>query len=121
MRAFTIFLLAAPMLVGAGTALAQNKPQPPAPPASSAAPLTREAPGPARENQRVEFIHVEDAGSRVDEVRSGGQTQRITVQSKVGGAPAYQVQPSNANSPLPPPAEAGPGSSGRRTWKVLQF
>jgi len=121
MRAFTTFLLAAPVLAGACSALAQTTAQPPAPAASSAAPLTREAPGPARENQRIEFIRVEDGGSRVDEVRTGGQTQRITVQSKIGSAPAYQVQPSRANSSLPPPAEAGPGASGPRTWKVIQF
>jgi hypothetical protein len=122
MRALTASLLAVPMLAGACSALAQTQAQPPAPPASSAsaAPLTREAPGPGRENQRVEFIHVEDAGSRVDEVRTGGQTRRITVQPKTTGA-AYAVQPASVNSPLPPPAEAGPGASGRRTWKVLQF
>ncbi|MDR0274546.1 MAG: hypothetical protein LBI48_04235 [Burkholderiaceae bacterium] len=117
---FPAFLLAALALAGAGAALAQTRAQPPAPPASSAS-LTREAPGLGRENQRVEFIRVEDAGSRVDEVRSGGQTQRITVQPKTAGAPAYQVQPANAGSPLPRPTEAGPGANGPRTWKVLQF
>jgi len=127
MRAFITFLLTAPVLAGAGVVLAQSKEQPPAPPAppASSAPLTREltreAPRPGRENQRIEFIRVEDAGSRVDEVRSGGQTQRITVQPKVGNAPAYQVQPPSVKSPLPPPAEAGPGSNGPRTWKVLEF
>ncbi|MCE1249163.1 MAG: hypothetical protein LWW82_00340, partial [Comamonadaceae bacterium] len=35
-------------------------------------------------NQRAERIEVEDAGSRVDELRIGGQTQSITVQPKTG-------------------------------------
>jgi hypothetical protein len=77
-----------------------------------------EAPGHA--TQRIEAIRVEDGGSRVDELRAGGQTQSITVQPKTAGA-AYDVKPADAHSPLPPPAEAGPGSTGPRTWKVLKF
>ena len=53
---------------------------------------------------RTENIHVEDAAARIDELRVGGETKRISVQPK-GGMPAYQVAP----------------KTGERTWKVLGF
>lgn len=115
MRAFTAHTFAVLALAGSAAALAQT---PPATPASG--PVTRDAPQLDRNTQRVEHIRVEDAGSRVDEVRSGGETKSITVQPKTAGA-AYDVQPADVKSPLPPPAEAGPGSTGPRTWKVLKF
>ena len=49
-------------------------------------------------------IHIEDAGSRIDELRVGGETKSIEVKP-AGGAPAYQIQP----------------ASGERSWKVLDF
>ncbi|MFZ4481393.1 MAG: hypothetical protein ACOYNZ_16040 [Rhodoferax sp.] len=54
--------------------------------------------------QRAERIHVEDAGSSIDELRVGGQTRSIRVQPK-GGMPAYEVEP----------------VSGERSWKFLSF
>jgi hypothetical protein len=54
--------------------------------------------------KRTERIHIEDAGSRIDELRVGGETKTIDVQPK-GGMPAYQVQP----------------TSGQRSWKILGF
>lgn len=54
--------------------------------------------------KRTERIRIEDAGSRIDEVRVGGETQSITVQPK-SGMPAYQIQP----------------ASGERSWKILDF
>lgn len=54
--------------------------------------------------KRTEQIRVEDAGSRIDELRVGGETQNITVQPK-NGMPAYQITP----------------VSGERSWKVLSF
>lgn len=53
---------------------------------------------------RTERIVVEDAGSRIDELRVGGETRRITVAPK-GGMPAYQIEPQR----------------GERSWKVLSF
>lgn len=66
-----------------------------------------------RGNQRIERIHHEDAGSRVDELRVGGETKNITVQPKVGNLPAYEVQPENI--------EGADGTNGRRVWRALQF
>ena len=66
-----------------------------------------------KHNQRIERIRVEDGGSRVDELRVGGETKNITVQPKVGNLPAYEVQPENR--------EGSDGTNGRRVWKALQF
>ena len=66
--------------------------------AGQAAPAEADAPTAEpndKRNQKAEHLHVEDAGSRVDEVRIGGQTQSITVQPKAGNMPAYEVTPSD--------------------------
>ncbi|CAN7298161.1 hypothetical protein [Acidovorax sp. Leaf78] len=74
-----------------------------------------------RGNQRTERIQIEDAGSRVDELRVGGQTQTISVQPKAGNLPSYEVQsPDGARS------RAGSNSgaettTGPRVWNVLKF
>ena len=76
----TILML--PVLLGlAGLAVAQTPAAVPAPP----------EPLEGRQNQKIERIRHEDAGSRIDEVRVGGQTQSITVQPKVEGVPAMGV------------------------------
>jgi hypothetical protein len=54
--------------------------------------------------KRTERIIVEDGGSRIDELRIGGETRSISVQPK-GRMPAYQIQP----------------ESGERSWKILGF
>lgn len=66
-------------------------------------PATEAAPKAAIE-KRTERIRIEDAGSRIDELRIGGETKTITVQPK-GGMPAYDVQP----------------QSGERSWKIVGF
>ena len=101
----TITLLSA--LLFAGTAAAQVAP------AESA--TVERAP-----RDRIERITNEDALTRIDELRVGGQTQRIDVTPK-NGAPAYEVQP------LPGGATAGEtggkptGNAGRSSWRVLNF
>ncbi len=105
-------------LIAASGVWAQPRPQSPAQPA---APLVREDPAQAgRTNQRIERIHHEDAGSRVDEVRAGGETKSITVQPKAG-VPAYEVEPVDATGSGASSREAGPGAAGKRVWKVLRF
>ena len=114
MRASPIIstLIAALGLCAAGVASAQT----PAP--ASGAPLVRDEPVLDRNTQRVQHIRIEDAGSRVDEVRSGGETQSITVQPKAA-VPPYDVEPADASGAQR--RDVGPGSAGRRTWKVLSF
>lgn len=77
-------------------------------------------PAPTREpgqtlEPKVERITHEDAGSRIEELRIGGQTRRIDVHTK-SALPSYQVQPID-------PAQTDPATSGegRSSWRVLQF
>lgn len=61
--------------------------------------------------QRTERLSHEDAGSRIDELRVGGQTRRISVQTPTA-VPAYEVTP----------AEQQPqGQAGRSSWRLLRF
>ena len=79
------------------------------------------APAPDRPDQRIERMTHEDAGSRIDEVRVGGQAESITVQPK-GGAPAYAVDPANLSRSRPGDQRNGLSSAGGRTsWTVLPF
>lgn len=74
-------------------------------------------------NQRVERITHEDAGSRVDEVRIGGITRQIDVQTK-SGLPAYQIQPNTSTQGTATSAgerSGSQGSAGRASWRLLNF
>jgi hypothetical protein len=98
-------LLPTLFLSGLGVCQAQS-PTTPAPANEATADARTEA-NSKRANgveQRIERIHLEDAGSRIDELRVGGETQSIDVQPK-GGMPPYQIQP----------------ASGERSWKILGF
>lgn len=79
------------------------------------------APESPRRNQKIEHIHVEDSGARVDEVRYGGQTQSITVQPKAN-VPSYEVLPNNTGRDRQGQSETGGGNgNGARVWNVLKF
>lgn len=124
MRAPFLFLA---LSLACGFALAQN----PAP-ASSASPAAGQAQPPAtqdrqensaapsKRNQKIERIRVEDAGSRVDETRVGGQTQTITVQPKVGEMPSYEVQ-SNDGARSSRSRSDTNDTTGTRVWNVIKF
>lgn len=73
-----------------------------------------------RQNQKVERIVHEDAGSRIEERRYGGQTERITVQPK-GGMPAYEVAPDATGRSRPADTRDTPAPGGQRRWNVLNF
>jgi hypothetical protein len=87
-----------------------------APATEGAAPSTAQ-----RQDQLIERIQIEDAGSRIDELRVGGETQSIVVSPK-GGMPAYDIIPGNTNRSLAR-GERGNGTAtgGTRVWKVLGF
>lgn len=70
----------------------------------------------ADEAKVMERITHEDAGTRIDELRVGGQTRSIDVQPK-NGAPAYEIAP----QPTVDTANDGKGSSGRSRWRILSF
>ena len=107
MRAATL-LLASLLLSATVQAQAVGDPSPPTPVPAPALPADAT---PA--DQRIERIRVEDEGSRIDELRVGGETKQITVQPKVGNLPAYEVQPHKL--------EGADGSNGRRVWRAFQF
>ena len=95
------FILALPMiLLLSGAAQAQTAGSAPTPQAASSSPK----PAKTAPEQATQRIVVEDASTRIDEVRIGSETKSIDVQPK-NGMPAYQVAP----------------KSGERTWKVLGF
>lgn len=90
--------------------------------AAAPAPAASAAPAPApRGDQVIQRIRTEDAGSRIDEVRVGGQTQSITVQPKTGAnIPAYEVKPSDTANGAAPSTSKG-DTTGSRVWNVLKF
>ena len=67
--------------------------------------------------QTIERIRHEDAGSRIDELRVGGETKHITVQPK-GDAPPYQVAPESNNRN---PAGTDRERSGAGGWNLFKF
>ncbi|HYW57595.1 MAG TPA: hypothetical protein VE934_11580 [Polaromonas sp.] len=92
-------------------------------PAAAKAPILEPGTNPAsnRPEQTIQRITVEDAGSRIDEVRVGGETQSITVQPKLN-VPAYEVLPSEASKGGGSgPSQSGAGAAGKRVWNVLKF
>jgi hypothetical protein len=101
-------LLATAVLSLALPALAQNATGKVVP--AEPVPLT------ADEAKVMERITHEDAGSRIDELRVGGQTRSIDVQPK-NGAPAYEIAP----QPTADTAADGRSSSGRSRWRILSF
>jgi hypothetical protein len=77
--------------------------------------------GDTRLEQRIERIRVEDAGSRIDELRFGGETRSITVSPK-GNMPSYEVLPASANrGPSAGERNSASASGGTRVWKILGF
>ena len=74
-----------------------------------------------RADPLIQRIRVEDAGSRIDEVRVGGQTQSITVQPKMGPRlPAYEVKPAETVRGAASPTSQN-DMTGSRVWNVLKF
>ena len=74
-----------------------------------------------RRNQRVERIVHEDGGSRIEELRVGGETQSITVQPKAD-VPAYEVAPATpSRSRVADERGGSTGGAGQRSWNVFRF
>ncbi len=117
MRVAPLFLLLA---LATSPALAQNtSPLPAQTTSSEREQLSNSEQKADRLNQRVERIRIEDEGSRVDEVRVGGQTQSITVQPKVGNLPEYEVQPSDGVRNRP--RNGLETDTGSRVWNLKKF
>lgn len=81
------------------------------------------AEAPLGTSPKVERIVHEDAGSRVQELKVGGQTKQIEVQTKAD-LPAYQINPADAaQGPANPDGQrtGNAGSAGRTTWRLFNF
>ena len=90
------------------------------PPAAPALARVEQFPTAAsRADQTIERIRTEDAGTRIEELRVGGETQSITVQPKTGGA-AYEVNKGEGARGTAP-AAAKSDTNGSRVWNVLKF
>ena len=95
--------------------------QTPGQPARAEPPVTAGDAAPGRSNQTIQRIRTEDAGSRIDEIRVGGETQSITVQPKLGDSvPAYEVKPSDTARGAAPSTSKN-DTTGSRVWNVLKF
>ena len=119
-RSFSAPLLLA---LAAGPALAQSQVPPAAPPPDAAlTPSEQREPLEGRRNQRVQRIVVEDAGSRVDELRVGGQTQSITVQPKTGTPmPPYEVRANDGARARPGNFNESDSVNAPRVWNLRKF
>ena len=119
-RPYNLVMRAAPLLLlvslAASSVLAQDLSAPPVQAAPDAS-ETRGAPT-DRSNQRTERIRIEDEGSRVDELRVGGQTRSITVTPKVSEMPAYEVQPTEG---VRNRSRSSSDTTGPRVWNMLKF
>ena len=67
---------------------------------------------------KIERIVTEDDGARIDELRVRGQTQSITVQPKLAGAPAYEIGTSASGRDV---SQEGRTTEGRSLWHVFAF
>jgi hypothetical protein len=110
------------LAVASGPALAQNtSPNAPQGTADKREALSEPEQLGGRGNQRTERIHVEDGGSRVDELRVGGQTQTISVQPKAGNMPGYEVQSPDGARSRAGSNNGAETNTGPRVWNVLKF
>jgi hypothetical protein len=65
----------------------------------------------------VQRTHSEDNHVRVDELRVRGLNRRVVVQSKLPGAPAYEI---GTNNDARDPSQDR-RSEGRSLWQLLSF
>ncbi len=109
--------LAAALAVTLSAAMAQTPA--PAPTAQPAAQAASAATRGNRPDQTIQRIRTEDAGTRIDELRVGGQTEQVTVQPKTGGA-AYEIKRAEGARGTPPSSSSG-DTNGTRVWNALKF
>jgi len=88
---------------------------------SQAAPVRATAPAAsatARDATTPTLTVIEDDGVRIEETRLRGQAQRITVQSKVGGARPYEiiVGPGGRD-----PSKDHRDAVGQSAWSLFKF
>lgn len=97
----------------AGSVHAQEGKAPAAPAAT--------APAAAPAEPRVQHIVIEDEGSRIEELRVRGATQRITVKPKVGTTQGYEIIVGDGSRDLSDGVNTSRGAAGKRVWHLLSF
>jgi hypothetical protein len=93
------------------------------------APLARAAgeaddpPATGRKSEpHVQHTVIEDDGSRIEELRVRGQTQRLSVTPKGAINKPYEIVPADGAKDPPASGQATHGSAaGQRVWNVLSF
>lgn len=70
---------------------------------------------------RVQQIVIEDEGSRIEELRVRGATQRITVKPKVGTTQGYEIIVGDGSRDLSDGVNTSRGAAGKRVWHLLSF
>jgi len=95
------------------------QPAAPAAPAPAARVVEAESPGPPQRGgePKVQRNVDEDESVRVEELRVRGVTRRVTVQSKVPGAPAYEIRSSGDGRDHAQDRR----SEGRSLWQLFAF
>jgi hypothetical protein len=79
------------------------------------------APAATGKELKIQRIRTEDGGSRIDELRVGGETQSITVQPKAN-VPPWEVQPTDGARSRPDANDKRGGETGApRVWNVMKF
>ena len=66
---------------------------------------------------KAHVVVIEDDNARIEEVHNRGAVSSVTVQSKVPGARAYQIQ---VAPPGRDPSQER-GNAGRRAWSIFDF
>jgi len=109
---FTLFLCC----LAPGLALSQAPAKANTPTASQGQPVD---PAAGQIEQKIERIRHEDSGSRIDELRVGGEAKSISVKPK-GAMPAYELGTEGGNrTPATPAPENGRGGS--PGWNLFKF
>ena len=83
--------------------------------------LAQESRAPGTAEPKVERLVHEDEGSRIDELRVRGTTQRIVVTPKVGTKQSYEILLGDGSRDLSEGVNTTRGAAGKRVWHVLSF
>jgi hypothetical protein len=89
--------------------------------AACAASAQEASPAPGPGEPKVERLVHEDKGSRNEELRVRGSTQRIVVTPKVGTDKGYEIITGDGSRDLGEGANTSRGAVGKRVWHVLSF
>jgi len=109
--------LALALMCLAAFAWADDRPAPGAVPSGATNPAASGRGG----EPAVQRTVLEDDGSRIEELRVRGQTQRISVKPKVGPRAGYEIIVGDGLREPPAGGNADRGAVGQRVWHVFSF